>query len=85
MRLCLEEITRSWVKPGGKRSGAEMFEIRWAIVENRAMKSAQKFFGPEGVKELAAARTRTKQAGRFLSERLGEYGACNSRWQKNWG
>ena len=26
---------------------------------------AQKFFGPEGVKELAAARAQTKQAGDF--------------------
>src|SRR3990167_3743438 len=31
---------------------------------------AQKFFGPEGVKELAAARTRTKQAGDFYLKGL---------------
>src|SRR3989338_5248183 len=31
---------------------------------------AQKFFGPDGVKELAAARTRTKQAGDFYLKGL---------------
>ena len=31
---------------------------------------AQKFFGPEGVKELAAARMRTKQAGDFYLKGL---------------